>query len=158
MLLASTGFKTATNAGTAWADMFRQGAIMIYGSARPATPDAAPGASPIAMITNYGLPWTPSSLGYGLFFRMRDQFVIGEPSQTWILAPNGFALGESASWWRLVAPFDDGLPSITQFRLDGDIGTKGIDTGKELLLDTTSLVPGAGIPVNGFFYAIPPIT
>lgn len=157
MLSASTGYKKKILGPHSWASIFQQGAIYIFGGTRPASADMAPGVPAIAVISNHGLPWTPTNLGAGLVFTLRDQFVLGDPTQDWKLRPNAFAEETTASWWRLVAPFDTGLASVTEARIDGDIGLKSAPNNQELLLDTTTLSPGEAISVSTFFYAIPPL-
>jgi hypothetical protein len=156
MILMSTGAKAALLGGRAFADAFRYGAILIYGDARLETPDAAPTSAPIAAITNLGLPWSPSSVGYGLVLVRVNQFVIGDPTQNWQLRAG---LGGEAVWWRLVAPSDSGRASITDCRIDGDVGFAGVPDPRnpELLVPDIELTAGVALPISNFFYAIPPL-
>jgi len=155
MMLVSNGFKERFAA--AMASVFNGGAIQIYTGSRPSTPNDLPSTSPIATITNYGLPWSPSVTSNGLNFIAQGPYIVGDPTQTWMLIANEFATLGNATWWRLMMPGDTGLPSLDNVRLDGDIGLKDSPAGQEILLDSLTLTPGDTIPFNSFFYAIPPL-
>lgn len=162
MLLASTGYAAAIVARNSFADIFNGGTVQIFNGARPSTANAAPDGTNtlIAVITERGLPWAPDFNPYGLKFLQQGQYVLMDPLLAWQLVPNANASLGPAFWWRQVARGDDGLPSITRPRIDGDVGTKGVIdlvSQPELLLDSTTLNPGTFIPIFNFFYAIPPI-
>ncbi len=158
-LQVSTGFKTAILGPNSFADIFKYGAFQVYASPRPSAADAMPTTGPIATITNYGLPWSPTGIGNGIVLAQTGPYVGMSGGQNWQLLPNATAGGRMASWWRLVAPGDSGLPSISDPRIDGDIGVRGVFDPRypEILIDDVALVPNTGIPITSFLYTIPPL-
>lgn len=157
MLLVSTGFKDLILGPHAFADIFNGGVMQIFNGGRPTTADDTPGGTLIAQITQSGLPWAPDFTPYGMRFVKSGSYVLLDPARDWQLLPNDFATLGIAVWWRLVAPGDDGVPSVTRPRIDGDIAVKGSTGGQELLLDSLTLVPRLATPVHTWFYTIPPI-
>lgn len=152
---ASTGFKAKLL--PVWPSIFANGAIFFYGNPIPSNANAAPGAAPIAVVTNEGLPWSPHNNGWGLRFLFDGQYIRGDPRQAWQIMPNDSAAGVPAVWWRMVAPGDDGLPSLTAPRLDGRIGLLSAPDGEEILLASLLLTPRQPVPLSSFFYTIPPL-
>lgn len=140
-----------------FSELFDGGAIYLYdGGTRPATADAGATAPPVAMITNMGLPWNPAFTPYGLQFAQVGRGMVFAPGisakLSVLLPPTGI------SWWRLVAPGDDGSDtSYDRPRIDGDVGLKSAPGGQELLLDSLTPSIGTTVPVGYFLYAIPPL-
>lgn len=154
MLLISTGLKTKLLGAAAFVDIFELGAIYIYPGARPATADAAPGQTPIGMVTQAGLAWNPINTAFGLSFMQQGPYIVFAPSVSAQLLPSDIGV---AAWWRLVAPGDTGETSYSQPRIDGDIGLKSSPGGQEMLLDTNTLSTGIAQQLGYFLYTIPPI-
>lgn len=155
ILKESTGFRTAFLA--AFPTIFNGGAIFIYAGARPGTADQAAPSDPIGIVTHLGMAWNPVSTGYGLRFIQQGPYIVFDPT---LSAQITATLGGSATWWRLVAPGDDGTePSLTFPRVDGDVGDKSLPANppESLLLDDLSLIVGIAIPLTYFLYTIPPI-
>ncbi len=159
MLNVSTGFKALLLGPNSFTSIFKYGAIQVYANPRPSAADAMPTVSPIATITNYGLPWSPSGVGNGIVLMQNGPYIVMGAGQNWELLPNAAAAGSTASWWRLMAPGDSGLPSITEPRIDGDIGVLGVFDPRypEILIDDVTLVPNTGVPITSFLYTFPPL-
>lgn len=153
MLKVSTGFKTKLLGPTSFTSMFEGGGIYVYSGARASSPDAAAPSLPIGVISKQGLAWNPINIGAGLQFVQNGPYILFDNAQAQ-LVPDASA---TATWWRLVAPFDDGEPSYSQPRIDGDVGLMGASTGQELLLPVLDIVLGTSYPVTYFLYTIPPI-
>lgn len=145
MLLVSDGFKAGLLGGASFATMFAAGEIRIFASPRAASANDAQGAAPVAVVQRVGaLP--------GLQFQLVDTFVVPRAGDLWMA--NVLAAG-SPVWFRLVAAGDDGGFGSMRPRVDGDVSLPG--GGGDLLLAAAQLVPGTAIPINAFWYTIPPL-
>lgn len=153
MLKVSTGFTTKLLGPASFESIFDRGGIYLYAGLRADSPNAPAPTAPIGVISKQGMAWNPSNIGYGLKFTRSGPYVFFGDSDAQ-LVPDANA---TASWWRLVAPFDDGEPSYTQCRIDGDCGLQSAPTGQELLLPSLALEIGTAYPVGYFLYTIPPI-
>lgn len=154
MLLVSTGFKTSILGTNSFTSLFNGGGIYVYAGMRPSSPDSPPTSAPIGVVSNEGFAWNPLNTLYGLKFVQSGPYVLFDSAISAQLVPSQPA---TASWWRLVAPGDDGSLSYSQARIDGDCGLSSAPTGQELLLPTLALVPGVSVPTGYFLYTIPPI-
>lgn len=147
-LRVSTAFKAALLGGTAFAEIFRRGRILVYSGLQPTSADQPPTGTLLGQITNNGDAWVPGN-GAGLLFSTAGAYVTADSTQQWKLAVS--ATG-TAGWFRLVAGgTDDGYLSVHAPRIDG---TVGVSFG-ELILPTVLLVNGQKINIHSFTYTIP---
>ena len=146
MLIVSTGFKAALFGRQSFTDIFNGGKIRVFFGARASLPEAA---EPEAQLLG-DILWT--GFDVGLQFYQSGPFIVKDVTDSWQLQPS---VSGVAAWWRLVAPGDDGSPSFTAPRMDGDIGVAG--SSQELILPTTAIVAGMFVPIDAFTFTIPPV-
>ncbi len=120
------------------------GFIKIYGGTVPASADAALDGSNALLCTI-----SVSSSGTGLTFDNAVQGVLPKTEEEIWSGVN--ALTGGATFYRHVAPGDDGALSTTQARLQGAVGL----AGAELNLSSTQLVAGATQTVDYYVVALP---
>lgn len=136
MWLTDTGFQ----------GLFQGGAIYIYGSPRPGTPESGISEPPVAIITQGGGAWQPypnNAAGLqldmvaGTFLQMSGEWVV-----------SGLSNGAGV-WWRWVGPnVDYGDNSSTHPRIDGDCGS-------DLVLQSYSFTPSSTEPLERFVVGLP---
>lgn len=146
MLLVSTGFKVALLGPNSFASIFEGGEIRIFAGTRPSSANAAEPSLPIAVVSRTG------QSDSGLSFLQVGDFMIKPPSDNWLLT--ALQPGQLA-WFRLVGKNDDGGASLTEPRIDGDIGTAAAPN--DLTLSVTSMPAGTALPLDSFLYTIPPL-
>lgn len=148
----SDGLATALVGPVAFDDVFRDGAILVYGgAAQPATASSPRVGTLLARITNGGGAWTHGSPTNGLRFVRAGRFVIPDPAQDWRI--RGIANG-TARWFRLVAnPFDGGEASLSLPRVDGTVYALD-DPRVGLVLPTTTISNTLDRLVDGFQFTL----
>ena len=120
--------------------IFAAGFIKIYTGTAPATADAAITG---ALLSTISISSGVSGINFAAAASAGVLTKLG--TETW----SGLnAAGGTASYYRHVAPADDGTLSTTQARLQGDIAT----AGAELNLTSTTLSSGATQTID--FYSV----
>lgn len=134
--------------------LFNGGAVFLYSNTRPEAPEDEPGASPVAVVSGGGLPYTLGSPTNGLMFEHHegDVFVQAAPWPLWRL--RGYANG-TAVWCRLVGPTDNGGVSGDLPRVDFDVNSETPSGG--LFLDDPEVTTDTNTYIQGWYYGIPPI-
>lgn len=144
----STGLRNAMLSTASLADALNLGFVEIYAGTVPATADAALDGSNTLLSTisnNAGVTGLTLNGGTGA----ASGGVMGKTStETWsgVNAASGVA-----TFYRHVAPGDDGSLSTTQARIQGSIATSGADMN----LTSTALSSGATQTINFYSVALP---
>lgn len=120
------------------------GFIRIFAGPRPDSADMAEPSEPLAIVTTRGVT------GAGLTFQAGGASVT-KSAYPW--AFKGLAAG-TATWFRVVGPADDGRPSISQVRIDGDIGTP--DNPGDMTWENPAIEAGSLYSLDTFVYLINP--
>ena len=144
MLKESTGLRNYMALTGSLKQALNLGTIVIYAGVVPATADAAlNGNTVLCTVTN-------NSTGTGITFDTSASggTISKAPAEVWsgLNATSGVA-----SFYRHVAPGDDGTSSALQSRLQGQIAT----SGAELNLTSVSLVAGATQTVDFYSISVP---
>jgi hypothetical protein len=145
MLTSSTGYKTSILGPHGFADIFNGGTILIYASARPLTADMPPIAPQLLGQV------VVSGSDAGLQFAQNGPYITAPLGAPWQLQATASG---AALWFRLVSKTDSGAASVTDPRIDGDVGSAaGV---YDFVLQTTALVAGTSTPVDSFLFTIAP--
>jgi hypothetical protein len=149
MLLISTGLKAAFLAS--FPTQFNGGAIYIYSGTQPASAQAAPTGTLLAVVSKNGLAWTLGSATNGLQFEATNGgFVVPAVATPFVL--KGVADGV-AGWARLICKDDTLAVSSTLPRVDCAVNSPD---GMELILSNTTITTGVERSVDYWLYGIPP--
>lgn len=144
-LKASTGLRNALLVTGSLRDTMDLGFINIYAGTVPADADAAlGGATLLCTISN-------NSTGTGLTLESAVAAAgVAEKTIAEVWSGVNAATG-TASFFRYVAPADDGTLSTSQPRIQGSVGV----SGAELNLSSTSLTSAATQTIDFFNLALP---
>lgn len=129
----------------ALADAFSGGAIRIFAGTRPDSPDDAEAGTLLGIVTVDGLPDT------GLHFVAAGD-ALTKANEAWVFQA---LASDVATWFRVVAPDDTGTASLTQRRIDGDIGTT--EAPGDMTWETIQVKKGVHYTLDSFVYFINPI-
>lgn len=141
----STGLRKAMLDTGSLRELMDGGLVKRYSGTVPATADAALGSA--VLLCTISL----NSTGTGISF---DTNAVGDvlskaPAEVWsgvTLAPGG-----TMTFYRHVAPGDDGTASTTQYRIQGEIGT----VGKEMNLSSPTKTTGELQTVDYYSVTLP---
>lgn len=141
----STGLRKAMLDTGCLADLMADGFINRYSGTVPATADAALGGA--VLLCTISL----NSTGSGIEFDTTavNGTISKAPAEVWsgvTLAPGG-----TMTFYRHVAPGDDGTASTTQYRIQGEIGT----VGKEMNLSSPTKTTGELQTVDYYSVTLP---
>jgi hypothetical protein len=141
---ASTGLRDSAMVTGSIRAALASGFIKIYSGSEPATADAALGGATLLCTVSLNSTGTGVSLD-----TVATDGVASKPTgEVWsgVNAATG-----TASFYRHVAPGDDGTLSTTQARVQGRIATAGADMN----FTSTALVSGATQTVDFYTLALP---
>jgi hypothetical protein len=144
----STGAAAALVGSQSFESIFRNGCILVYTGAQPASADAAATGTLLARITPDGDAFEPG-VPNGVQFYQSGKYVVRNPTQQWVITP--IATG-TAGYFRMVgnAPDVNGA-SFTAVRLDGGVSTLAAPT-VGLILPSLSLTSGVTRAVEQFLF------
>lgn len=143
----STGLRSNLVGDKGFASTFANGIIEIRTGSQPASADAAPTGTLLAVVTANSLPFTPGSPTNGLTFLAATG---GSVAKAGIWSFSGLADG-TAGWFRFKGnALDNDAVSTTLPRLDGSTAFSGGDLNMHI-----SIKPGETGTIDGFTFAIP---
>lgn len=140
----STGLRSKLMDTGALRTIMNLGFIKIYSGAVPDSPDSPPTGVLLNTVSN-------NSTGTGLTFDAAAAGGVISKAAAEVWSGNNVATG-TATYFRHVAPGDDGSLSTTQVRIQGTISTVGGDMN----LSSVALVNGAPQTVDYYSVTIPP--
>lgn len=148
MLRLSTGLRTLVAGTTGFGAAFANGTAEIYSGAQPATADAAPTGTLLAVITQDGGVFTPGDPANGLDFKAAAAGAV-EKDGNWLITT---LTKGNAGWFRLKAnAADAGGVSTTAVRMDGSVAVQGGD----MALSNIALDVGVPATVDVFKIIVP---
>lgn len=144
MLKLSTGFTAAIFGPQSFDQIFNGGSIRLYGGARPASANASADESQLIAIaqTVSGLP---------LQYQVLNGMVSIPPGAAWqFQAVNP----GTATWFRLLGASDSHSASLTDPRIDGDVGITSAPN--DLTLQTQIFAAGTAVSLDSFLFTLNP--
>lgn len=149
-LRVSTGFKSLILGTSSFESIFDKGTIEVFTGAQPASADDAATGTFLGRVTLGGVAWSVGSPMFGLSFQLSGPYVTKPLLDQWEMAVETAGI---AGWWRLVSINETSGVSYALPRVDGSCAV----SGGEWTMANTTLTPGTTIPLETFFYTIPPI-
>lgn len=143
-LKVSTGLRNGVLVTGSLKSLLAAGFLKIYAGTEPATADAALGSA--TLLTTISI--SSGGTGINLDTTASGGVVTKAPSETW--SGTNAATG-TASFFRFVAPGDDGTLSTTQVRMQGTVGLAGADMN----LSSVTLTSAATQTIDYFTVSLP---
>lgn len=150
ILRFSTGLRAALATNYGMGAMMDGGWIAVYDTPLPDTPDAPPGALPLARITDGGRVFIPVDDPYGAGLRLQFASPYGltqRDGSQWRMV--GMRTG-TAKWFRWYWRDEDTLGYSTYYpRVDGDLDTlNSLAAGR---IVSTTITPDTLLPIEAFY-------
>jgi hypothetical protein len=141
----STGLRNGLLVTNGLKQLMAAGFINIYAGTVPASADAALGGATLLSVISI----SGGGTGINLATTAAGGVVSKASGETWSDSSNN-ASG-TATFFRYVAPGDDGTLSTTQYRIQGTVGL----AGEDLNLSSVTLSSGAPQNIDFFNIALP---
>lgn len=149
MISMSSALRASLATEYGLAAMMRLGCIKVFSGPQPNSADAAEQGSLLGTITQDGNEFHPGFSAGGLQLTYGPVVGACQSDGSWVLK---ITADGTPGWWRFVwnRP-DDGSEELYVPRLDGQIG-------EGLVLPAGAVVNGQTIPIDSFYFLIPPVT
>ena len=148
---APAGGMVAVAKGGSLKDVMKDGKLLIYSGAQPASPDSAVTSTLLLTITVSSGAWVAGAFGSGLEFEDDPLSGVMEKASGEVWSGTAVASG-TAGWFMLVANATDALAlSTTLPRISGSIGVSGAD----LNISNPSIVSGRSYTIDEFSFTLP---
>jgi hypothetical protein len=147
----STGLRNAVAGEFGIGVMMNGGVIRVYGSTRPATPDAPPGTAELGRVTTEGRVFIPvdDPNDAGLYLRLISPGALIADAEMGAWRLKGLASG-AATWWRWNWRWEDpNTESDFYPRIDGTVGATG-----ELRLTSNTITAATNREIEQFLFVL----
>jgi hypothetical protein len=145
----STGLATSMVNDKGFKEAMDGGTVELWSGAQPATADAAPTGTLLAIGTKDALPVTPGSLTNGLVYATPTTPTISKSADNWKYSPIAAGI---VGWARFKAnAADTGSVSTTALRMDCSAGS----AGAELVVANPQFTVGVPGSIDSFLLTMP---